>query len=50
MITPCILNLDGENTVALAVTTDGRKEDALEPGKVVKLREVQGVLDVELME
>ena len=38
VIPPGILNPNGENTIALAVTTDGKTDNALEPVKLVKLR------------
>lgn len=50
VIPPGILNPNGENTIALAVTTDGRKENALEPVKLVKLRAVRGGVDLEIMQ
>lgn len=50
VIPPGILNPNGENTIALAVTTDGRKENALEPLKLVKLRAVRGGVDLEIMQ
>lgn len=50
VIPPGILNPNGENTVALAVTTDGRKENALEPVELVKLRAVRGGVDLEIMQ
>jgi hypothetical protein len=42
VIPPGILNPNGENTIALAVTTDGKAENALEPVKLVTLRAVRG--------
>lgn len=50
VIPPGILNPNGENTVALAVTTDGRAENALEPVKLVKLRAARGGVALEMME
>jgi beta-galactosidase GanA len=50
VIPPGILNPNGENTVALAVTTDGRKENALEPVKLVELRSVRGGVELEIMQ
>ncbi|MEW7847628.1 beta-galactosidase [Massilia aurea] len=42
VLPPGILHANGENTVALAVTTDGRPENALEPVKLVELRSARG--------
>jgi beta-galactosidase GanA len=42
VIPPGILDPNGENTIALAVTTDGKAENALEPVKLVTLRAVRG--------
>ncbi|QOY96079.1 beta-galactosidase [Massilia sp. UMI-21] len=50
VIPPGILNPNGENTLALAVTTDGRAENALEPVELVTLRAVRGGVDLELMQ
>ena len=50
VIPPGILNPNGENTVALAVTTDGKAGNALEPVKLVKLRAARGGVALELME
>jgi hypothetical protein len=50
VIPPGILNPNGENTVALAVTTDGRAENALEPVKLVNLRSVRGGVPLEIMQ
>ncbi|MES2898205.1 MAG: beta-galactosidase [Pseudomonadota bacterium] len=50
VIPPGILNPNGENTLALAVTTDGKAANALEPVKLVKLRAVRGGVALELME
>jgi beta-galactosidase GanA len=50
VIPPGILNPNGQNTVALAVTTDGRAENALEPVELVQLRSVRGGVPLELME
>jgi beta-galactosidase GanA len=47
VIPPGILNANGENTIALAVTTDGKPENALEPVKLVNLHTVRGGLTVE---
>ncbi|PWF43641.1 beta-galactosidase [Massilia glaciei] len=48
VIPPGILNPNGENTVALAVTSDGKAANALEPVKLVKLRAVRGGVDLEM--
>jgi hypothetical protein len=50
VIPPGILNPNGENTVTLAVTTDGKKENALEPVKLVNLRAVRGGVPLEMMQ
>jgi hypothetical protein len=50
VIPPGILNPNGENTIALAVTTDGRAENALEPVQLVVLRNVRGGVPLELQE
>ncbi|VXA98082.1 beta-galactosidase [Massilia sp. 9I] len=50
VIPPGILNPNGENTVALAVTTDGRAGNALEPVRLVKLRAVRGGVALEMMQ
>ncbi|WP_348693105.1 beta-galactosidase [Duganella fentianensis] len=50
VIPPGILNPHGENTIALAVTSDGRPENALEPVALVKLRAARGGVPLELME
>ena len=42
VIPPGILDPQGENTVALAVTTDGQPGNALEPVRLVTLRAVRG--------
>ncbi|MFT3996362.1 MAG: beta-galactosidase [Asticcacaulis sp.] len=44
-----ILNPNGENTIALAVTTDGKPENALEPVQLVNLRTVRGGVPLEIM-
>jgi len=49
VIPPGILDPNGENTIALAVTTDGKKENALEPVKLVTLRAVRGGVPLEVM-
>ena len=47
VIPPGILNANGDNTVALAVTTDGKPANALEPVKLVALRAARGGVRVE---
>lgn len=42
VIPPGILNPNGQNTIALAVTTDGKAENALEPVTLVNLRTARG--------
>jgi beta-galactosidase GanA len=42
VIPPGILNHNGENTLTLAITTDGRAENALEPIKLVNLHTARG--------
>jgi beta-galactosidase GanA len=49
VIPPGILDPNGENTIALAVTTDGKAENALEPVKLVTLRAVRGGVALEKM-
>lgn len=49
VIPPGILNPNGENTIALAVTTDGKPENALEPVELVNLRTARGGVPLELM-
>jgi beta-galactosidase GanA len=49
IIPPGILNPNGENTLALAVTTDGKPENALEPIKLVNLRTARGGVPLEIM-
>lgn len=49
VIPPGILNPNGENTVALAVTTDGRKENALEAVRLVEMRTAKGGVPLEIM-
>ncbi|HEX8604612.1 MAG TPA: beta galactosidase jelly roll domain-containing protein, partial [Pseudoduganella sp.] len=49
VIPPGILNPNGRNTIALAVTTDGRKENALEPVTLVNLRTVRGGVPLEMV-
>ena len=50
VIPPGILNPNGENTVALAVTTDGKAGNALEPVKLVTLRAARGGVPLEIMQ
>lgn len=50
VVPPGILNPNGENTLALAVTTDGKADNALEPVKLVTLRSVRGGVAPEMME
>jgi hypothetical protein len=47
VIPPGILNAQGENTIALAVTTDGQTGNALEPVRLVTLRAVRGGLSAD---
>jgi hypothetical protein len=47
VLPPGILNANGDNTVTLAVTTDGQAANALEPVKLVTLRAVRGGVPVE---
>jgi hypothetical protein len=42
VVPPGILDPNGDNTIALAVTTDGKPANALEPVKLVVLRAVRG--------
>ncbi|KQV85213.1 beta-galactosidase [Massilia sp. Root351] len=49
VIPPGILNPNGQNTIALAVTTDGKAANALEPVKLVKLRTARGGVPLEIM-
>ncbi len=49
VIPPGILNPNGRNTIALAVTTDGKAANALEPVKLVNLRTVRGGVALEVM-
>ncbi len=49
VIPPGILNPNGENTIALAVTTDGKPENALEPVRLVNLRSARGGVPLEIM-
>ncbi|WP_229510807.1 MULTISPECIES: beta-galactosidase [unclassified Massilia] len=50
VIPPGILNPNGENTIALAVTTDGKAANALEPVALVTLRAARGGVPLEMME
>jgi beta-galactosidase GanA len=49
IIPPGILNPNGQNTIALAVTTDGKAENALEPVRLVNLRAARGGVPLEIM-
>jgi hypothetical protein len=49
VIPPGILNPNGSNTLALAVTTDGQRGNALEPVRLVNLRTARGGVPLELM-
>jgi beta-galactosidase GanA len=49
VIPPGILNPHGENTIALAVSTDGKPENALEPVKLVTLRAARGGVPLEIL-
>jgi hypothetical protein len=49
VIPPGILDPNGDNTIALAVTTDGKAENALEPVKLVTLRASRGGVPLEMM-
>ena len=49
VIPPGILNPNGANTIALAVTTDGKPGNALEPVKLVNLRTVRGGVPLKIM-
>ena len=50
VIPPGILNPNGDNTIALAVTTNGRPENALEPVQLINLRTTRGGVPLEIME
>ncbi|WP_229259303.1 beta-galactosidase [Duganella aceris] len=50
ILPPGILNPNGPNTIALAVTTDGKPGNALEPVKLVNLRTVRGGVPLEIMD
>ncbi|HVZ29191.1 MAG TPA: beta galactosidase jelly roll domain-containing protein, partial [Asticcacaulis sp.] len=49
ILPPGILDPNGNNTIALAVTTDGKPENALEPVKLVVLNNVRGGVPLELV-
>ena len=49
VIPPGILDPNGDNTIALAVTTDGKPENALEPVKLVTLRAARGGVPLEVL-
>lgn len=49
VIPPGILNPNGANTIALAVTTDGKAANALEPVKLVNIRTARGGVPLEIM-
>lgn len=49
VIPPGILNPNGQNTIALAVTTDGKPENALEPVRLVNLRTARGGVPLEIV-
>jgi hypothetical protein len=49
LIPPGILDPNGDNTIALAVTTDGKPENALEPVKLVTLRAARGGVPLEIL-
>jgi hypothetical protein len=49
IIPPGILNPNGQNTIALAVTTDGKAENALEPVRLLNLRTARGGVPLEIM-
>jgi len=49
VIPPGILDPNGNNTIALAVTTDGKPENALEAVKLVTLRAVRGGVPLEVL-
>ena len=42
-----IIDPDGDNTITLAVTTDGQPQNALEPVRLVVLHNVRGGVPVE---
>ena len=47
VLPPGIINPNGTNTLALAVTSDGKSENALEPLKLVVLRAARGGVPIE---
>jgi beta-galactosidase GanA len=47
VIPPGFLDPHGENTIALAVTTDGKPANALEPVRLVVLRDARGGVSVD---
>ena len=49
VLPPGILNPNGPNTIALAVTTDGKPANALESVRLVNLRTVRGGVPLEIM-
>ena len=49
VIPPGILDPNGDNTIALAVTTDGKPDNALEPVRLVTLRAARGGLPLEVL-
>jgi hypothetical protein len=49
VIPPGVLNPNGQNTIALAVTSDGRAENALEEVKLVNLRTARGGVPLEVL-
>ncbi len=49
VIPPGILNPNGANTITLAVTTDGKPENALEPVRLVVLRTARGGVPLEIV-
>jgi beta-galactosidase GanA len=49
VIPPGILDPNGDNTIALAVTTDGKPDNALEPVKLVLLRAARGGVPLEVL-
>ncbi|QBE65474.1 beta-galactosidase [Pseudoduganella lutea] len=49
VIPPGILKPNGRNTIALAVTTDGKRENALEPVKLVNLRTARGGVPLDVV-
>ncbi|TQK11846.1 beta-galactosidase-like protein [Herbaspirillum sp. SJZ107] len=49
VIPPGIIDPNGDNSIALAVTTDGKPENALEPVKLVTLRAARGGVPLEIL-